>query len=104
GLEKRYRARLHTFAGIQKAYAIGPLGNPEKDFEEALRIDPEDAMARAYFLELAPQRMAIMLRTEEFEEAEAYLTTLETLFPGSPQVLAMKAQLERALAAPTDSN
>ncbi|NUM56120.1 MAG: fused MFS/spermidine synthase [Candidatus Hydrogenedentes bacterium] len=95
-LERRHRARAITIEGIETVYAVGPIGNPERIFEEALDIDPTDILARSYYSEIAPQRFAQFVRYKEYEEAEAYLDRFARYVPESGEVWAYRVELYTA--------
>jgi hypothetical protein len=96
-LERRRAARLVTLEGIEIAYDHGPLGKPEQYFKKALEIDPHDYTAQSYYRMLAPQRLALMLRWQEFAKAEAYLDAYARYVPDSPDLWRLRGDLYTAL-------
>lgn len=99
-LDRRFRARAITLKGIQAIYAAGPMANPEQFLEQALDIDPTETLARAYYGEIAPQRVAILLRQSEFAKAQEYLDRFERYVPESVEVWKLREKLYTAWEQP----
>ncbi|MCC6153130.1 MAG: fused MFS/spermidine synthase [Candidatus Hydrogenedentes bacterium] len=99
-LDRRFRARAITLKGIRVIYSGGPMSNPEQYLEQALDIDPTDTLARAYYGEIAPQRTAIYIRQQKFDEAEAYLDRYEHYVPENIDVWKLREDLYTAWEQP----
>jgi len=95
-LDRRYQARRVTLRGIEAVYQGGFGSGPEHWFEQALDIDPTEALALAYYQEIAPQRVAQFVRGKEYEKAEAYLDRYARYVPGNTDAWALRAQVDTA--------
>lgn len=85
-IARRYDARKHALAGMVELRRAGLLGSSEDEFEKALAIDPNCDYARTHLLGIAGVRVDQWTKSEEFEEAQNYLTRLLLSLPDEPRL------------------
>lgn len=66
---RRHRAHMQDMEGLKVYYGSGPLASPEKQFRMSLEIDPNDANARYYIVEVLLARGRMFTAWEELDKA-----------------------------------
>ncbi len=86
-VERRHRAHLQDMEGLKVYYGSGPLSAPEVKFRLSLEIDPRDANARYYLVEVLLARGRMFTAWDKLDEAVPMLEEARRWAPDRAEVL-----------------
>jgi len=86
-VERRHRAHVQDMEGLKAYYGSGPMGEPEKHFRKSLEIDPNDANARYYIVEVLLVRGRMFTAWDELDKAVPLLEEARKWAPQRLDVL-----------------
>jgi tetratricopeptide (TPR) repeat protein len=93
---RRHRAHVQDLEGLKVYYGSGPLAAPEEQFRVSLEIDPKDANAQYYIVEVLLARGRMFTAWEELDKA---IPLLEEARKWAPKRLDVELALGDAYSA-----
>jgi tetratricopeptide (TPR) repeat protein len=94
---------MQDMEGLKIYYGSGPLSSPEKEFRVSLEIDPGDANARYYLVEVLLARGSMFTAWDKLDEAVPMLEEARHWAPARPEVLLALGEAYAAAGRETDA-
>lgn len=92
-VERRYRSKVAGFAGLLQFYAGGPGAAPEKEYLNALDLDPMNQDARHYLQQIALAKAKTLVRWQEYDDAKTLLLDALRYNPEDAKLLELLGDL-----------
>ncbi len=95
-IQRRHEARRIDLQGVSAYYGGMVGGNQEDHFVEALKLDPNDACARHYLLQIVPAVGKQYMRWQEYDKGIELLSKTLPVLPDDPKLVLMLADFHYA--------